>query len=290
MMDRSVTADQPGRLRVALPLRRVRALAVALAATVFATAAVPAIGAAQAQLAPHCGPGQAPAFERGIAALKQRVGDPMGQPIECEHVNPENGDVLQRTTTGLAYYRTGLNMPAFTTGVETWALSPNGRGLILWTGGSIDPPVPTAEEDRFFRQWLPILDREIAASNRVGPLDTALAAGRLDTVDLADVRAALTEMRAVQADFAALRPPPRLVRGHALWLNRVDAFGDYVELTLRALESSDPDARTSLLQQAEGALDRSVQAGRDANTALEAVLPREIDQLHQAGFPGFPPR
>ena len=279
------------RLMRATPLAAVRSLLIAASlATVFGAVAVPNAALAQTEPAPHCRPGQAPAFERGFAELKRRVGDPMGQPIECEHVNPDNGDVLQQTTTGLAYYRTRLNMPAFTTGVETWALSPNGRGLILWTGGSIDPPEPTPEEDAFFRLWLPILDREMAASEKVGPLDLTLAAGRFDTVDPADVRAALVELRAAQADFAALRPSPRLVRGHAFWLERIVAFGDFLELSLRALESSDPDARASLLQQADRALDRSVQASRDANTALEAVLPREVDQLRQAGFLGFPTR
>jgi hypothetical protein len=66
------------------------------------------------------------------------LGDSMGQPLECEHANPANGDSLQRTTTGLAFYRQATNTPTFTTGGEHWALTSD--GLQHWTGTNIDPP------------------------------------------------------------------------------------------------------------------------------------------------------
>ncbi len=62
----------------------------------------------------------------------------MGDPIECEHVNPENGDSLQHTTTGLSFYRKATNTPTFTNGGEHWAIT--GDGLTYWTGTTIDPP------------------------------------------------------------------------------------------------------------------------------------------------------
>ena len=62
----------------------------------------------------------------------------MGDPLECEHGNPENGDTLQQTTNGLSFYRRSTNTPTFTNGWEHWALTV--RGLLYWTGVEIDPP------------------------------------------------------------------------------------------------------------------------------------------------------
>lgn len=269
-----------------------RRLSTTAAAFIIGTAtlAQPSVASAQAALAPFCAPGQAPEFLLGLADLKARVGDPMGEPVECEHIDPDNGDVLQRTTTGLAYYRQRLNMPAFTTGVETWALSPRGRGLILWTGGGVEPPESTPAERQFYGQWLPILDRELEASGSVGDLDVVLRQGRYDEVDVAVVRKALADTRSVERDFAALQPPPRVVPGHRLWLERISEFGNFLELAMQALEQPDPAARKALVDESDRALDRSAQASRDANTALDAVMVREIDQLRRAGFTSMPGR
>jgi hypothetical protein len=62
----------------------------------------------------------------------------MGEPTECEHSQNASGDSVQRTSTGLAYWRKGSNVPAFTTGTEHWALL-DGE-LVAWTGTSVDPP------------------------------------------------------------------------------------------------------------------------------------------------------
>ena len=106
---------------------------------VIATLAAAAIQAvASAQALPFCEPGQEPAFQSGFAALKEQLGDTMGEPTECEHANPENGDTLQNTTTGLSFYRRSTNTPTFTNGFEHWGLT--SEGMVFWTGDSIDPP------------------------------------------------------------------------------------------------------------------------------------------------------
>jgi hypothetical protein len=87
---------------------------------------------------PYCEPGQTPHFVFGLATLKQRLGDGMGDPLECEHIDDTSGDTQQHTTRGLAYYRIQTNSPSFTNGNEHWALT--NRGLVHWTGGSVDPP------------------------------------------------------------------------------------------------------------------------------------------------------
>lgn len=65
-----------------------------------------------------------PFFAHGFAALKEQLGELMGEPIELEHPPPDGGaDAVQLTSTGLAAWRQG-ELPAFTDGNHTWALAP----------------------------------------------------------------------------------------------------------------------------------------------------------------------
>ncbi len=88
--------------------------------------------------APYCDPGQNPEFVLGLAFMKSQLGDVMGEPLECEHPNPDNGDTLQQTSTGLAYYRKSTNIVTFTDGWEHWGWT--AEGLVHWTGSAIDSP------------------------------------------------------------------------------------------------------------------------------------------------------
>jgi hypothetical protein len=110
---------------------------------VAAVLAVTLLGAApsvSAQGASECLAGQAPRFVFGFADLKTQLGDAMGEPVTCEFSDPGGtGDVHQRTTTGLAFWRKSTNTPTFTNGFEHWATTPTGP--VTWTGASIDPPV-----------------------------------------------------------------------------------------------------------------------------------------------------
>jgi hypothetical protein len=79
-----------------------------------------------------------PSFVGGLAALKASLGASMGEPLECERAVDDQGDTQQSTTTGLAYYRSEVNVASFTTGWDHWALKDG--GLVHWTGDSVDPP------------------------------------------------------------------------------------------------------------------------------------------------------
>jgi hypothetical protein len=109
-------------------------LAAVLAVVIVLGAPEPAL----AQGFPFCRPGQSPQFTFGFASLKAHLGPTMGEPIECEHPNNANGDTLQRTSTGLAYWRKSTNTPTFTDGYRHWAIT--SAGLVAWVGASPDPP------------------------------------------------------------------------------------------------------------------------------------------------------
>jgi hypothetical protein len=63
----------------------------------------------------------------------------MGSPTTCEYADPSGtGDVEQKTSTGLAFWRKFTNTPTFTDGWNHWALTDG--GVVTWTGSGIDPP------------------------------------------------------------------------------------------------------------------------------------------------------
>lgn len=93
-----------------------------------------------AQLATtRCPAGAAPTFNFGFAELRGRVGDAVGEATTCEFADPNgSGDVHQRTSTGLAFWRKSTNTPTFTNGYDHWGLLAG--ELVYWVGDRIDPP------------------------------------------------------------------------------------------------------------------------------------------------------
>jgi hypothetical protein len=103
---------------------------------------VPAATSTRAPLlAPFCPPGQPARFVLGFARLKDLLGASMGEPLECEHTNPDNGDTLQQTTTGLAVFSALNGALEFTDGWQHWALIDD--DLVAWDGDR--QPAPATE-------------------------------------------------------------------------------------------------------------------------------------------------
>jgi hypothetical protein len=63
---------------------------------------------------------------------------PTPLPTACERQDP-NGDILQPTTTGLAYRRAMTGTVAFTDGASHWSLGLD-DSLLSWPGDAADPP------------------------------------------------------------------------------------------------------------------------------------------------------
>lgn len=126
---------------------------MSLRRVLFGTIVLLALAATPSALAQetHCPPGQAPRFVFGFADLKAFIGLRMGDPLTCEFPDPNGtGDIHQRTSTGLAFWRKSTNTPTFTNGWEHWALTP--EGVITWVGPTIDPPSsPLGMAERYIR-------------------------------------------------------------------------------------------------------------------------------------------
>lgn len=65
-------------------------------------------------------------FVHGFKLIKDMIPDLVGDCLENEHHNPENGDGLQATSGGLLVWRKADNWTAFTDGYRTWMNGPNG--------------------------------------------------------------------------------------------------------------------------------------------------------------------
>jgi hypothetical protein len=82
--------------------------------------------------APGCSPGSAPGFSPEFADLSHALGETMGQPRECAHVDAATGDRIQLTSTGLAVYKPESGVAMFTDGYRHWALQRD--RLDTWEG------------------------------------------------------------------------------------------------------------------------------------------------------------
>lgn len=115
--------------------RRVVVLSALTVALSLGGGSVPALAQS---MAPHCQTADAPTFAASLAGLQGALGDTMGAPIECPHVDVLSGDTIQQTSTGLAYVRATSGLATFTDGASHWAMTP--AGLVAWDGGALDPP------------------------------------------------------------------------------------------------------------------------------------------------------
>src|SRR3954453_5943563 len=140
---------------------------------------------AQAGVA-FCQPGQAPTFVFGIAELQSRLGSTMGEPTECEHVDQTSGDTVQRTTTGLAYFRPSLSTSMFTDGATHWALS-NGS-VVLWRNESVTPPPPPAAESAYLQKTAALKSRATALQRRLTGVRQQAERGQIDSIDPASLQ------------------------------------------------------------------------------------------------------
>ena len=100
-------------------MSRLRFLLVSLFLWSFLLSPPPPVAAADCQ------------FILGFATLKALIDsaegpDKVGQCLENQRFNPENGDALQQTTGGLLVWRKADNWTAFTDGHRTWLNGPAG--------------------------------------------------------------------------------------------------------------------------------------------------------------------
>ena len=95
-------------------------------------------------------------FILGFATLKALIDaaegpDKVGDCLENQRFNPENGDALQQTTGGLLVWRKADNWTAFTDGYRTWINGPYGLQARLnteqfdWEGPPQASPAPAIE-------------------------------------------------------------------------------------------------------------------------------------------------
>ncbi len=178
-----------------------------------------------------CQPGKEPTFLFGFASLQTRLGSSMGDPTECERVEPVSGDVFQRTTTGIALYRRDTNTPMFTNGREHWALTSD--GVAHWTGwhGSAAPLEVAAPR---------IFDEAQAPVAGVGAYTSVEAVTIVDVLDDNNVRLVVRRDETtfdVKTDGGCA--PQRAVPGGVAFVVSPDTFAGPASRLILALGEGD---------------------------------------------------
>src|SRR5207249_4227275 len=95
-----------------------------------------------AQGTSYCSDGQSPAFTPAMQALASVLGDAVGTPVECEHIDVVTGSARQQTSSGVAYYDPPSGAPSFTNGSERWLLA--GDGTLQYVPGSLSATQPVS--------------------------------------------------------------------------------------------------------------------------------------------------
>jgi hypothetical protein len=224
-----------------------------------------------AQGDPFCPTGQSAQFNFGIAELHNHLGATMGAPLECEHVNPDNGDTIQHTSTGLAYYRPSINTPMFTDGQTHWSLSNN--QVLMWRNPSVTPPQPTAAESSYLSTAFSLAQQLDAYQRRINAIQAQANAGRLDTVDVGDVGALYDDISNARTRIVRAPPSDRLAPYDQALTQAFDEAVSSAELLLRARLTEIPEARSAFVAEAAVHTDESNRQQGVANQAYSLALP-----------------
>jgi hypothetical protein len=248
---------------------RATVLLACTALSLVASLVAPAV--ASAQPAPFCPPGQPARFVLGIGELKERLGLIMGEPVECEHIDPANRDTLQRTSTGLAYYRLAINTPIFTNGTAHYALA-EGQ-LLFWENASVEPPRPTTAESAYLTATASVLGRADALTARLATMREIGGRGRLGSISFEDMGEVLDGLAAARDAFASTQESARLKPYDDAILESLAAAAASAEALLQARLTDLPAARAAFLSDAEAHAADSERLRGEATMAYSRALP-----------------
>ena len=225
--------------------------------------------------APHCQPGQTPTFVHGVAELQNRLGATMGQPIECEHIDPTSGDTLQRTTTGLAYFRPSISTTMFTDGSTHWALADG--TVVLWRNESVTPPQPTDAEVAYLQRTTGLKSRATTLQRRLATARQQADRGQLDSIDPASLRSLVDELKATRDGFAAVQPPARLGRFHGMMVTSLNTGMGAAEMLAQARQIESLELRGAFLSSATKHRQESERLQFTATDAYSRALPVVVE-------------
>jgi len=219
-----------------------------------------------------CPPGQTPQFASGFGALKLRLGTRMGDPMDCQHVDPSSGDMVQHTTTGLAYDPNGTGgAAAFTNGWEHYALMND--QVVLWRNGSVNPPQATSDQADYVQQTLPLRSRLDQLDEQLVDILQQARAGALDDVDQTVLGSTIEDLTSVGEQLSDTPTPAELVPYAQQWVQVQQ--GDLLAATalVQARLTQVPDERAANLTNAAAQLQARDEAREAASFELSQVVP-----------------
>jgi hypothetical protein len=220
---------------------------------------------------PYCQPGQPATFVLGMKALRDRLGDVMGSPVECEHIDAESGDTIQHTTTGLAYFRPSIMTTMFTDGATHWGLTEG--TLLRWQGLSVTPPRLTDSEDAYLRAITPLRVRAAGLQRRLTAARQQVERGQIESLDAAGLRSLADELRAARDAYATARGAGRLWKYHTMMVVSLNEGMGAAEMLTQARQIASPDVRARLVASATKHRQESERLQSAAQDAYSQAMP-----------------
>jgi hypothetical protein len=220
---------------------------------------------------PFCQPGQPAAFAFGIADLRNRLGDTMGSPLECEHLDVDSGDTVQHTTAGLAYYRPSINAAIFTDGATHWALAEG--TVVRWQSGNVTPPKPTEAEAAYLRATAPVRARTADLQGRLSTARQQVERGQTESPDAANLRALVDDLRAARDAYASATGAGRLSKYNGMMVVSCNHGMAAAEMLTQASQIGPSDVRAKLLAAATEHRQESERLQAAAAEAYASALP-----------------
>lgn len=217
-----------------------------------------------------CGPGQKPFFQFGFADLAAHTD--IGQPTECEHPNASNGDTLQHTTKGLAFYRASTNTPTFTDGWNHYGLT--SIGPVTWVGNSIDPPASAlnnhAGDLAYLNSVVPVATRSQEVQNKIRDVFANFGSGNYNSsTTLLLLGAGLSEWQGVVNDFNSIQATPKYAHVHSTYQQANDLWTASIRSFMSGLQTNN----VSYIRQANNQLDQANALYDSATGELNSIQP-----------------
>jgi hypothetical protein len=195
----------------------------------------------------------------------------MGTALECEHVNPQNGDTLQKTSTGLAYYQPSLNMPMFTDGTAHYGLLAG--NVVFWRGDAAVLAPPSPAEADYLTLTAPYRDRLSAMLGQLVEAQRLADAGQIEQVDPDALSQLQDDLWAAQRVLTNTSHSPRLddyARTMNMGLRQALSADD---MLVHARRSDSDTERATLITNARPFTAAGAKLQKDAEQALSYVVP-----------------
>jgi len=231
-------------------------------------------GTSLAQSTSACAAGPSAQSASGVSRLRDRLGDVIGSPVECEHPGAANGETAQQTTTGIVSYAADRDTSTFTDGRVHYALT--GGRLVRWQGDGPDLPALSTDEATYLDSTAPHREHLANLFASLQEYQRIAEAGQLGQMDGNVLRALDYQFTAAQQAFNATSPSGRFDR-YVQTVRQATQHGhDAAGFLLQAQHAAPDEDHDGPIAQARPHVNSGVRFRQDADDLLSFIVPIDV--------------